>query len=58
MLDEVSTADSFIYLTVACSTRTKAAASKAKRLLSSGSFAEALRVADPIAYNVGLNEFN
>lgn len=58
MLNEVSTADSLDYLTVPCSSRSKQEAAKAKRLINAGNYAEALRLADPIAYQVGLNEFN
>jgi len=57
MLNESCTAESLDYLTVPCSTRSKKTAQKAKRLLSERNFAEALKVADPIAYNVGLGEF-
>lgn len=57
MLDEVSTAEQLIYLTVPCSTRSKQVAQKAKRLLSNGQFAKALKLADETAYNVGFNEF-
>jgi hypothetical protein len=58
MLNESSSIDSLIYLTVECSSRTKATAAKAKRLLMAGNYAEALRTADPIGYNVGFNEFS
>lgn len=57
MLNECSNADQLEYLTVECSTRSKAIARKAKRLMNEGNFAEALRIADKTAYNVGYNEF-
>ena len=58
MLNECSNRDNLEYLTVECSTRTRATATKAKRLLNAGKFAEALRLSDIIGYNVGLSEFN
>lgn len=57
MINEVSTAESLDYLTAQCNTRSKKTALKAKRLIAAGNFAEALKLADPIAYNVGLGEF-
>ena len=57
MLNECSNANDLIYLTVPCSSRSKQTANKAKRLLQSGNYAEALRIADITAYNVGLNDY-
>lgn len=57
LINEVQNENSLEYLTVVCSTRNKAIASKAKRLIANGEYAEALKIADPIGYRVGLNEF-
>lgn len=56
MLNECMTPEQLDYLTVVCSTRSKATANKAKKLIQAGKFAEALKLADPIAYNVGFRE--
>lgn len=58
MLNESMTMEKYQYLTVPCSTRPKTTATKAARLLAQGKYAEALKLADPVAYNVGLNEFH
>ena len=57
MLNEVLTPQQLDYLTVACSERSRTVANQARLLIHKGKYAEALRKADPIAYEVGLNEF-
>jgi len=44
------------YLTVVCNTRTKKVADKCKRLLVQGRCSDALKLGDPIAYNLLINE--
>jgi hypothetical protein len=44
------------YLTVVCSTRTKKIANKCRKLLASGNRLEALRIGDPTAYNLLIQE--
>lgn len=58
MINECLAVENLIYLTIECSTRSKLTARKCKQLLNSGNFADALRIGDPIAYNLGLSEFN
>lgn len=58
MLNECSNYSDLEYLTIVCSSRSKYAANKAKLFLRYGDYASALKVADPIAYNVGLNDFS
>lgn len=57
MLNEVMTSGQLIYCTVPCSTRAKSTADRAKQYISKGEYARALKLADPIAYSVGLSEF-
>ena len=56
-LNEVLNADELDYLTVVCSTRSKGTANKAKLYLKYNDFAAALKLADPIRYNVGYNDY-
>ncbi len=57
MLNDLSTPQQLDYLTVTCSSRSRTVANQARLLIAKGKYAEALRKADPIAYEVGLNEF-
>ena len=57
-LNETMTAENIEYLTVACNTRSKATAARAKRLINEGKYGLAMKAADPIAYNVGRNEMS
>ena len=57
-LDETCTAEQLEYLTVPCKTRSKATAYKMERLLREGKFGRAMKLGDPIAYNVGRNDMS
>lgn len=57
MLNQTGTFEQYEYLTVERPSRTKSTARRARQYLKAGNYAAALSLADPIAYNVGLNDF-
>jgi hypothetical protein len=56
-LDEVLNPADLVYLTVECSTRNKRTANNAIKLLSLGYYAQALKSADPISYEIAKREY-
>lgn len=56
-LNELTDPETLEYLTIECSTRSKKTAARAEKLIEEGNYAEALRIADPIAYQLGYNDF-
>lgn len=56
LLDQTCNAESLEYLTVAVG-RTKQVAQKCKKLIRNGNYGEALRIGDPIAFEIGLKEY-
>lgn len=45
------------HLTVECSSRSKKTVQQCKKLIREGNYGKALEIGDPIAFNVGLNDF-
>lgn len=57
LINDTGSREQYEYLTIPCNTRTRQTAARARSLVNAGNFSAALKTADPIAYNVGLNDY-